>query len=113
MLPEFFRLMKAAAVGWWEDRAMSLGAAIAFFTTFSLAPILLAAIDVAGLAFGREAAQGAMVSELGGLVGDKGASMLETMIASTADVGSGGIGTVFGALNLPACCNGRGRRTPG
>ena len=40
----FWNLLKAAAVGWWEDRAMSLGAAIAFFAIVSLAPVLLAAM---------------------------------------------------------------------
>ena len=64
MVRETGRLLKAAAIGWWNDRAMSLGAAIAFFTTFSLAPMLLAAIAVASLVFGREAAQGALVAEL-------------------------------------------------
>ena len=43
-------LLKTALVGWWNDRAMSLGASIAFFTVFSLAPMLLVAIAVAGLA---------------------------------------------------------------
>ena len=69
MLSETWRLLKTAFNGWWNDRAMSLGASIAFFTVFSLAPMLLAAIAVAGLAFGREAAQGAIVAELGGLLG--------------------------------------------
>ena len=46
MLAEFWRLLKAAFDGWWADRAMSLGASIAFFTVFSLAPMLLAAIAV-------------------------------------------------------------------
>jgi uncharacterized BrkB/YihY/UPF0761 family membrane protein len=41
-------LLKTALVGWWNDRAMSLGASIAFFTVFSLAPMLLVAIAVAG-----------------------------------------------------------------
>jgi membrane protein len=66
MLAEAWRLLGAAFNGWWADRAMSLGASIAFFTVFSLAPMLLAAIAVAGLVFGRDAAQGAIVAELGG-----------------------------------------------
>src|SRR3954454_13461499 len=49
MLAEFWRLLKAAFDGWWADRAMSLGASIAFFTVFYLAPMLLAAIAVADL----------------------------------------------------------------
>lgn len=100
MLSETWRLLKVAFVGWWNDRAMSLGAAIAFFTVFSLAPILLAAIAVAGLAFGREAAQGAVVAELGGLVGEKESSALETMIVSASNVGSGIIGTAVGIVTF-------------
>ncbi len=48
-------VLKTALVGWWNDRAISLGASIAFFTVFSLAPMLLVAIAVAGLVFGSQA----------------------------------------------------------
>jgi membrane protein len=96
MSGDVWRLMKVAGTAWWNNRAMSLGAAIAFFTVFSLAPILLAAIAVAGLAFGREAAQGAVVGELSGLIGEQAGSAIEAMIASASDVGSGIIGTTVG-----------------
>jgi membrane protein len=75
---------------------MSLGASISFFTVFSLAPMLLAAISVAGLLFGRQAAQGAVVAELGGLAGDDAAQAVDAMIANVSDFGSGAIGTVIG-----------------
>ena len=100
MFSETGRLLRAAFVEWWNDRAMSLGASIAFFTVFSLAPMLLAAIAVAGLAFGREAAQGAIVSELGGMIGTNEASTLETMIASARNVGSGIVGTTIGIITF-------------
>jgi membrane protein len=61
----------------WADRALSLGAAIAFYTVFSLAPMLLAVIAVAGLVFGREAAQGAIVAQIGGLIGVKEAAAIQ------------------------------------
>ena len=100
MFSDTGRLLKVALAGWWNDRAMSLGASIAFFTVFSLAPMLLAAIAVAGLAFGREAAQGAIVGELGGLIGTNEASALETMIASAGNVGSGIVGTTIGIVTF-------------
>jgi len=100
MFAEFWRLVRAAAQGWWNDRAMSLGASIALFTVFSLAPMLLAAIAVAGLAFGREAAQGAIVAELGGLVGNNEAATIEGMIASASNVRSGLVGTTFGVVTF-------------
>ncbi|MBM6596447.1 YihY/virulence factor BrkB family protein [Microvirga sp. BT291] len=90
------QLLKTAFIGWWNDRAMSLGASIAFFTVFSLAPMLLAAIAVAALAFGREAAQGAIVTELGGLIGGSSAAAIEALIVSASNVGSGIVGTAIG-----------------
>src|SRR5215210_1243605 len=96
MLSETWSLLRIASVGWWNDRAMSLGAAIAFYTVFSLAPMLLAAIAVAGLVFGREAAQGAIVAELGGLLGQTASEAIQAMIASASNIGSGIVGTTIG-----------------
>ena len=93
-------LFRTALAGWWNDRAMSLGAAIAFFTVFSLAPMLLVAIAVAGLAFSREAAQGAIVEELGGLVGGQTGAALEAMIASAGHFDSGVVGLVLGVATF-------------
>ena len=93
-------LLKTALVGWWNDRAMSLGASIAFFTVFSLAPMLLVAIAVAGLVFGREAAQGAIVAQLAGLTGGQTAAALEGMIASAGSFDSGAIGLLIGVATF-------------
>ena len=93
-------LVKTAAAGWWNDRAMSLGASISFFTVFSLAPMLLAAISVAGLLFGRQAAQGAVVAELGGLAGDDAAQAIDAMIANVSIFGTGAIGAVIGVVTF-------------
>ena len=76
-------LFKTALVGWWNDRAMSLGASIAFFTVFSLAPMLLVTIAIAGLVFGREAAQGAIVAQLARLTGGQTAAALEGVLVSS------------------------------
>jgi membrane protein len=89
-------LFKTALAGWWNDRAMSLGASIAFFTVFSLAPMLLVTIAIAGLVFGREAAQGAIVAQLAGLTGGQTAAALEGMIASASSFDSGVIGLLVG-----------------
>jgi membrane protein len=96
MQRHLWRIFKAALRGWWNDRAMSLGASIAFFTVFSLAPMLLAVVAIAGLAFGREAAQGAIVAELGGLLGTEAAATIEGLIASASNVRSGVLGTAIG-----------------
>jgi membrane protein len=63
-----------------------LGASISFFTVFSLAPMLLAAISVAGIVFGHDAGTRRVVGELGGLLGEEAAEALEAMIISARDV---------------------------
>ena len=89
-------VVSLAAAGWWADRCLSMGASIAFYTLFALAPMLLTAVAVAGLAFGREAAEGALVSELGGLVGTTGAEALEVMLANAWARGTGILATIIG-----------------
>jgi len=92
-------VLKQAAMDFWADNALSHGAAIAFYTMFSLAPVLFIVIAIAGLAFGRQAAQGAIVGQLSGLMGHQTAAALQTMIKSayrerTGDLATG-VGLVF------------------
>jgi uncharacterized BrkB/YihY/UPF0761 family membrane protein len=68
-LREWVSLGKATVYSWLDDRAPTMGAAIAFYTVFSLAPMLVIVIAVAVLVFGREAAEGALFGELAKLVG--------------------------------------------
>jgi membrane protein len=57
-----------------------MGAALSYYTVFSLAPLLVIVIGIAGLVFGEEAARGAMVGQLQGLMGDEGASAIKELI---------------------------------
>jgi len=68
-------LGKTTVYRWLDDRAPTMGAAIAFYTVFSLAPMLVIVIAVAGLVFGREAAEGALFAELAKLVGPDSAGV--------------------------------------
>jgi membrane protein len=79
---------------------MSMGAAISFYTVFSLAPMLLLVISVAGLVFGREASQGAVIEQMKGLIGEKGGEAVSTMLTSASAVGSGVVATVVGVVSL-------------
>ena len=92
------QLLVAAFNAWWDDRAMTFGASIAFYTLFALAPVLLMAIAMAGIFFGHEAVRGAVVEELAGMIGLKGAAVLEDLIASASDFGSGVLGWLAGFL---------------
>jgi membrane protein len=66
-----WELLKDTVVSFIDDDALSRGAAISFYTVTSIAPLLLIVIAIAGLAFGREAAQNAIIGQLSGLMGDQ------------------------------------------
>ena len=96
-----FGMLKESFQEWKDDDALSLGAALAYYTIFSLAPMLLIAISVAGLVFGREAAQGELVGQMRGLVGQQGAEAIQTMVANAGKQGSGGVlGTILGIVTI-------------
>lgn len=93
-------LAKQSVTAWIDDRASSMGAAIAFYTVFSLAPLLLISIAIAGLVFGEEAARNAIVEQLGGMVGDTGAAGIQTVLEAARDPEGGVIATVVSTLTL-------------
>jgi len=86
-----FSLLKEAFKEWRDDEALQLGAALAYYTIFSLAPLLLVVITVAGFAFGREAVQGQLDNQIQGLVGAQGADAIQTMVANAGKHKDGGI----------------------
>jgi membrane protein len=93
-------LIKDTAKGFIADDALSRGAAIAYYTLFSLAPVLLIIIAVAGLAFGRDAARGAIVDQLSGLMGKSTAEALEGMIKSANNRDSSIVAAIVGVVAL-------------
>jgi membrane protein len=95
-----WRLLKSAAEGYMADNALSRGAAVAYYTVFSLAPVLLIVVAIAGLAFGEDAARGAIVDQIGGLTGKQGAEAIQTMLHSASDKQSGYFATGVGIITL-------------
>ncbi|APH58242.1 Ribonuclease BN [Granulibacter bethesdensis] len=93
-------ILKDAAGGYLADNCLSRGAAIAYYTVFSMSPVLVIVIAVAGTLFGEDAARGAIVSQLGGLMGKQAAEALQAMIASAGRHGAGPIATVIGIGTL-------------
>ncbi|HVJ51966.1 MAG TPA: YihY/virulence factor BrkB family protein [Aliidongia sp.] len=89
-----------AAQSWSSDRAPSMGAALAYYTVFSLAPMLVLVVAVAGLAFGRQAAEGALFGELAGVIGVDSAKIVEDTLASASSTKSGIIASVVGFFTL-------------
>jgi membrane protein len=95
-----WHLIKAAVSSWVDDFAPSMGAALSYYTVFSLAPMLLIVIGVAGLIFGAEAARGEIVTQLRGLMGEQGAVAVEELLKSASDPGKGVIATIVGFVTL-------------
>lgn len=89
-------MAQAAAQGWLDDHASSMGASLAYYTFFSMAPLLLIVISVAGLLLGREAAQGHLIHELSGLLGAQAASSIQALIASASEPADNWWGTLLG-----------------
>jgi membrane protein len=96
----FFKLLVQAVKAWQADYAPSMGAAISYYTVFSLAPLLVIVIAIAGAFFGREAVSGAIVSELGGLVGEQGATLIQSVIASATDTDKGLVAGIISVIVL-------------
>lgn len=80
----FFSLAKLSVQSWLDDYAPSMGAAIAFYTVFSLAPLVMIVIGVAGFFWGEDAVRGELLRQIGGMVGENGASAIEGVIRSGA-----------------------------
>ena len=98
---ETFSLLKATAFEWLDDQAPTLGAALAYYTVFSLAPLLIISIALAGLVFGAEAAQGQIFDQLRGLLGDaSGKAMQEIVQSASAEPKTGVVATVIGFVTL-------------
>ena len=79
---QIWDLIRKSAGAWLDDYAPSMGAALAYYTLFSIAPLLIIAIAVAGLVFGREAAQGEIVAQIQGLIGLEGAIAVQGLLKS-------------------------------
>ena len=95
---EWWVLVKNAASAWIDDYAPSMGAALSYYTVFSLAPMLLIVIAVAGLVFGQDAARGALFVQIAGLMGPEAAKAIEGVLASVSKPFEGVLATVIGIV---------------
>ena len=101
-----WRMLKETVLAFIDDEALSRGAAIAFYTVTSIAPILLIVIAIAGLAFGREAAQGAITAQIAGLMGQQTAEVLQSAVANASGKSSGILATIIGVVAVIATASG-------
>src|SRR5215207_10904805 len=92
------KLARETVQSWSADRAPRLGAALAYYTALSIAPLLLVVIAIAGLAFGDEAARGEIVSQIRALVGTDGAQAIEDVLANSRRESTGIAATLIGTI---------------
>jgi membrane protein len=101
-----WKMLKETVLSFIDDEALSRGAAIAFYTVTSIAPVLLIVVAIAGLAFGHDAAQNAIITQLSGLMGQQTAEVIQAAIASAAGKSSGILANIIGVATLVATASG-------
>lgn len=97
---EIWALLKDAANGWNEHHASRIGAALAFYTVFSLGPILLLAVAVAGFFFGQSAARGEIHQQIGSMIGPQAAAEVEALLVRAHRPEAGVVATAISVVTL-------------
>ena len=95
-----FKLLKEAFGEWQKDKVSILAAALAYYTVFSIAPLLVIAIAIAGAVFGQEAARGEIVSQINYLVGEQGAKAIQTAVVDANQPQLGSVASIISIVVL-------------
>jgi membrane protein len=93
-------LVRDSALGWMNHNASRTGAALAFYTVFSLAPILLLSIAIAGLFFGEQAARGEIFEQIRGLIGPTGAAAVQLVVQNASESRAGALTTMVSVFTV-------------
>lgn len=94
-LKQFFQLVKKSVLAWVDDYAPSMGAAISYYTVFSIAPLMIIVIAVAGFVWGQEAVRGEIIGQLSDLIGQEGAAGVQALIESADKPAKGLVATII------------------
>src|SRR5687767_15900541 len=98
--PPIGRIFGTALRAWWDDDAPRLGASLAYYTLFAIAPILIVATAIAGMVFGAEAVRGEIVGQLDQLVGREGARAVQSLLEGASQRRAGMLATVLGTITF-------------
>ena len=104
--PVIARVFGTALRAWWDDDAPRLGASVAYYTLFAIAPVLVVATAVAGMAFGEEAVRGEIIDQLDHLVGREGAAAIQSLLEGASQRRAGIIATVIGTITFVVAATG-------
>lgn len=95
-----YELIRETVFEWSNDKCPKLSAALSYYTVFSLAPLLVIVISIAGLLFDKSAAQGLVVYQIGDLIGDEGARAVEDIILNASKPTASTVATIIGFITL-------------
>jgi membrane protein len=104
--PVILRLTRSAARAWWDDDCTRLGASLAYYTLFAIAPVLLVATAISGLVFGPETVRGEIVGQLDHLVGREGALAVQSLLEGASQRRAGIVATVLGGITFLVAATG-------
>lgn len=93
-------VFKAGLKGWWNDNVSRLGASLAYYTLFAIAPVLIVAIAIAGLVFGQDAVRGQIVHQVDGLIGMEGGRAVQALLQGASNHSAGVLATVLGSITF-------------
>src|SRR3954454_13587239 len=99
-MPEWLTPLKETATRWSEHKDARLGAALAYYSIFSVGPLIVIAVAIAGFVFGAEAVQGQVIEALRGLLGDTGSQAVEAMLKGANRPREGILATTIGVGTL-------------
>ena len=100
MIKKIWLLIKTTVIAWDNDYAPSMGAALAFYTLFSIAPLLLIVLSIMGFVFGAEAARGEIAQQLQNLMGEQSALAVQALLQNANKPTDGMVATIVGVLLL-------------
>jgi membrane protein len=96
----YLRTIGGAARAWWDDDCTRLGASLAYYTLFAIAPVLLMATAIAGMVFGPEAVRGEIVGQLDHLIGREGALAIQGLLEGASQPRAGFFATLIGGTTF-------------
>jgi membrane protein len=99
-LKQVWALTKKSIDSWSEDYAPSMGAALSYYTLFSITPLLMIVISIAGLLFGADAVRGVIFAQLQALMGEEGAKAIQEMLSSASKPSTGGFAATISVIGL-------------
>lgn len=105
-VPRLLRLFWDAVRAWQADKAPRLGAALAYYTLFAIAPVLLVVIAIAGAVFGEDAVRGQIVSQIDGLIGEQGAIAVQTLLQGAYRRREGQLAAIAGTFTFILAASG-------